>query len=69
MPQMSGNNGFTMKHPIEKDLFIEGSVTTLLTKKRAKNTEVSMVLLADSTSQKGKCTTDEDGMFGFSLEV
>lgn len=61
------DDGFRVKYPIEKGLVMEGMVTSLLAKRKVTNAEVSMVLLADSTSQKGKCMTDDNGMFGFTL--
>lgn len=66
--QMAGVTPFEVKHPIEKELIVEGSVLSLFSKKKLENVDVSMNLLADSTSQRGKCLTDKEGKFNFALQ-
>lgn len=65
--KMSGNEPFTISHPIEKGLYIEGSVKSLVRKKPKANVDVLMFLMGDSTSQHGKVITDSLGKFNFSL--
>lgn len=64
---MSGKAPFKHKQPLEKQLIIDGSVASILLKRKMKNVEVSMMLLGDSTSQQGKCPTDSVGEFNFGL--
>jgi len=66
--QMAGASPFTIKQPIEKQLVIEGSVTSLILKKKKENIDISMVLMNDSLSQKGTCKTDKNGEFNFGLQ-
>ena len=65
--EMVGVKPFNPTHPLEKELAIEGTVLSTFRKSKLKNVEVMMVLLNDSTSQRGKTLTDKDGKFGFSL--
>ncbi len=65
--QMAGVTPFTVKHPIEKSLVIEGTVLSLLQKKPKANVDVFMTLICDSTSQRGSCVTDEEGRFNMEL--
>ena len=64
---MISNEPFTITHPIEKGLYIEGSVKSLVKKKPKPNIDVLMFLMGDSTSQHGKVITDRLGKFNFSL--
>jgi len=66
--QMTGNAPFVVKHPIEKSLVIEGSVLSLMLKKKVENVDLSIVLITDSASQRGTCLTDKDGKFNFALK-
>jgi hypothetical protein len=66
--QITKENAFTLKYPIEKELDLYGSVASLYQKKRMKNIEITMVLNSDSTSQRGKCKTDSAGNFNFVLK-
>jgi hypothetical protein len=65
--QMAGVTPYTVKHPIEKSLVIEGTVLSLLQKKPKPNVDVFMTLICDSTSQRGSCVTDEEGRFNLAL--
>ena len=65
--EMAGVKPFNPIHPLEKELAIEGTVVSAFSKAKLKNVEVMMVLLTDSSSQRGKALTDKDGNFGFSL--
>ncbi|MDD4993116.1 MAG: hypothetical protein PHR83_12880 [Paludibacter sp.] len=65
--QMVGQTPFNIKQPIEKQLYIDGNIASIVLKKKMKNVDVSMVLLGDSTSQQGKCKTDSVGNFNFGL--
>ncbi|MDP4271335.1 MAG: hypothetical protein Q8909_14625, partial [Bacteroidota bacterium] len=65
--QMAGVTPFDAKQPIEDGLYIQGSVQSLYSKKKIENIDLSMTLLADSTSQRGKCLTDKEGKFTFAL--
>lgn len=65
--EMVGLKPFNAVHPLEKELAIEGSVGSLLLKSKLKNVEVMMILLNDSSSQRGKELTDKDGKFSFLL--
>jgi len=66
--QMTGNAAFVVKHPIEKGLVIEGSVLSTILKKKVENVDLSIALISDSTSQRGKCITDKEGKFNFALQ-
>src|ERR1035437_5695864 len=66
--QMAGVIPFTVKQPIEKELVIEGSVTSLILKQKKENIDVSMILMTDSSSQKGICKTDKEGKFNFAVQ-
>lgn len=65
--EMAGVKQFNPAHPLEKELAIEGTVVSAFRKSKLKDVEVMMVLLNDSSSQRGKALTDKDGNFGFSL--
>jgi len=65
--QMVGKTPFKIQQPLEKQLFIDGNIASILLKRKMKNVDVSMALLADSTSQQGKCKTDSVGNFNFGL--
>jgi hypothetical protein len=65
--QMVGQTPFNIKQPIEKQLYIDGNIASIVLKKKMKNVDVSMILLGDSTSQQGKCKTDSVGNFNFGL--
>ena len=65
--EMSGAAPFNPVHPLEKELAIEGSVVSLFRKTELKDVEIMMVLMGDSSSQRGKALTDENGKFGFLL--
>ncbi len=66
--QMAGVTPFEVKQPIEDGLYIQGSVQFLFSKKKIENIDLSMTLLGDSTSQRGKCLTDKEGKFTFALQ-
>ena len=66
--EMTGVKPFEPAHPLEKELTIEGAVVSLLRKTELKDVEIMMVLMGDSTSQRGKMLTDKDGNFGFALQ-
>ncbi len=66
--QMAGVTPFEEKQPIEDGLYIQGSVQSLFSKKKTENIDISMTLLADSTSQRAKCLTDKEGAFNFALQ-
>jgi hypothetical protein len=66
--QMAGVTPFEVKDPVEKELVIEGTVTSVLLKQKKENVDVSMILLTDSLSQRGTCKTDKDGKFNFGLK-
>jgi hypothetical protein len=66
--QMVGKTPFKIQHPIEKELFIDGNIASIILKKKMKNVDVSMILLSDSMSQQGKCKTDSVGNFNFGLK-
>jgi hypothetical protein len=66
--QMAGVDPFVIKHPIEKELVIEGTVTSLILKQKKENVDVSMILMNDSLSQRGICKTDKDGKFNFAVQ-
>ena len=66
--KMAGVTPFEVKQPIEKELVIEGTVTSLLLKQKNENVEVSMILMTDSLSQRGTCKTDKEGKFNFGLK-
>lgn len=66
--QMAGITPFEAKQPIEDGLYIQGSIQSLFSKKKLENIGISMTLLADSTSQRGKYLTDKDGKFVFGLQ-
>jgi hypothetical protein len=66
--QMAGSAPFEIKQPIEKELVIEGTVTSLLLKQKKENVDVTMILMNDSLSQRGTCKTDKDGKFNFALQ-
>ncbi len=65
--QMAGKLPFNIKQPVEKQLFIDGNIASVLLKTKLKNVDVSMILLSDSMSQQGKCKTDSVGNFNFGL--
>jgi len=65
--QMAGIIPFKIKQPVEKQQIIDGTVASIVLKKKLKNVDVSMILLTDSTSQQGKCKTDSVGNFNFGL--
>jgi hypothetical protein len=64
---MSGKKPFTLKHHMDKQLYIEGHVASIMMKRKMKNVDVSLLLMTDSTSQQGKCPTDSVGEFNFGL--
>jgi len=66
--QMAGAAPFDIKYPIEKDLIVEGKVTSLFLKQKKENVDVTIVLMNDSLSQKGICKTDKEGKFNFALQ-
>ena len=66
--EMTGVKPFNPVHPLEKELAIEGSVVSLLRKSKLKDVELMMVLMSDSSSQRGKARTDKEGKFGFLLQ-
>ena len=66
--QMVGKTPFKIQQPVEKELFIDGNIASILLKRKMKNVDVSMILLSDSTSQQGKCKTDSVGNFNFGLQ-
>jgi len=66
--QMAGAASFDIKYPIEKDLIVEGKVTSLFLKQKKENVDVTIVLMNDSLSQKGNCKTDKEGKFNFALQ-
>ena len=66
--QMAGAEAFKIKYPIEKELVIEGTLTSLILKQKKENIDVSMILMNDSLSQRGICKTDKDGKFNFAVE-
>ena len=66
--QLAGVTPYVVKHPIEKSLVIEGAVLSNFKKKPKQNVDVTMVLMCDSTSQRGTCITDKDGKFNLALE-
>jgi len=66
--QMAGAAPFEIKQPIEKELVIEGTVTSLILKQKKENVDVTMILMSDSLSQKGICKTDKEGKFNFALQ-
>jgi len=66
--QMAGADPFVIKYPIEKSLVIEGTVTSLLLKQKKENVDVSIILMNDSSSQRGICKTDKEGKFNFALQ-
>jgi len=66
--QMAGVTPFEIKHPVEKALVIEGTVTSLLLKQKKENVEVTMILMNDSLSQRGTCKTDKEGKFNLALQ-
>lgn len=55
-------------HPYEESLLIEGNVFTLYREKAKEGVGVNMILLGDSTSQRGTCETDQTGRFNLKLE-
>ena len=64
---MTGKTPFNIKQPLEKELVIDGNIASVILKKKMNNVDVSMILLADSLSQQGKCMTDSVGNFNFAL--
>lgn len=66
--QMAGVELFNVKQYMDKQLTIDGTVTSLNLKKKASNIDVSILLLSDFTSQQGICKTDSAGTFNFGLE-
>jgi len=55
-------------HPYEESLLIEGNVYSVMQDKAKEGVEVNMILLSDSSSQRGMCTTDSTGRFNLKLE-
>lgn len=66
--EMAGVTPFVAKQPIEEALYLQGAVQSLYSKKKLENIELSVVLMADSTSQRGKCLTNNEGKFNFALQ-
>ncbi len=66
--QMTGQSAFSLKYPVEKELVINGTVTSLLAKNKLKDVDITMLLgTSDSLPQLGKCKTDSAGNFNFIL--
>lgn len=68
----AGLNGFELKYPIEKGLFIDGSIVSckgvdILTYKNERNVEVFAEIKSDSLTFLDSCRTDENGKFRFAL--
>ena len=55
-------------HPYEESLLIEGNVFSVNREKAKEGVGVNMILMGDSTSQRGTCVTDETGRFNLKLE-
>lgn len=66
--QMAGVSPFKVKQPLEDALIMDGTVSSLYKKKKMNNVDISMALIADSTSQRGTCKTDTAGTFNFALQ-
>jgi len=64
---MAGVEKTEQKQLLEDGLSLEGSIVSLLLKKPMPNINLSMILMADSTSQHGTCKTDSAGNFSFPL--
>lgn len=65
--QMAGIEKTEQKQTLEDGLYVDGSVVSLLLNKPKPKMNFTMVLLADSTSQRGTCKTDSTGNFCFRL--
>lgn len=65
--KMTGITPTTITHPMEKGLYIDGAVSSLIRKKPLPNIDVLMFLTGDSTSQHGRTLTDSLGKFNFSF--
>jgi hypothetical protein len=67
--QMAGVKPFVVKHFIEKEIVIEGKVLSLYKGKPEENIEVTMWASSakNQTSLQGKCITDREGKFNFTL--
>ncbi|MFT4072946.1 MAG: hypothetical protein QM654_13605 [Dysgonamonadaceae bacterium] len=66
--QITGQDTFSIKHPVEKGLVMEGSVLSLFRSKKMPDVDLTMILLSDSLSQHGICRTDSAGYFNFALQ-
>jgi hypothetical protein len=65
---MANGKPFEIKHPMEKYLFLEGSVLAAVRNRPQANTNVDMWMYsADGFSQHGQCITDKEGRFNFAL--
>ncbi len=67
--QMAGIKPFEAKHRVERYLLLDGSVHSLVRKKKEENISINMNLLTDDDRQMtGSCTTDSLGNFSIRLQ-
>ncbi len=62
---MSQSGQFTLKHPIEKGILLDGQVLSIIRRLPMENLRVTMWMTGDSTANHGFCDTDEKGGFNF----
>jgi hypothetical protein len=56
---------FAVKHPMEKQIYIEGKTLQPLRDRSMPNLTVSMWMVGNKLSQRGECVADEEGSFTF----
>lgn len=65
--KMSSKEPLELKQPVEKGLYVEGTIKTLFRKRPNPNINVTMFMTNDSASQHNRAITDENGKFNFSI--
>jgi len=65
--RMAGLDTTQFYHPYEESLLIEGNVFSVMREKAKEGVGVNMILMGDSASQRGTCTTDSTGRFNLKL--
>lgn len=66
--QMARDSAFYVKQWTDKELTIDGTVSSLVQKKKLSNVDIKMLLLVGDAYQRGTCKTDSLGTFNFALQ-
>ena len=64
---MASDKPFEVKHPMEKEIFIDGKVLDIRKDAPQENIDVGLWMSGDNLSQRGECVTDHEGRFNFGL--